>query len=482
MTNDFDVVVVGCGVGGLAAAVSAAERGARVAVLERSPREERGGNSRYTEAYFRMSSESEVSPDFESGLQANGGGYLDPELVKDVLKAPQQWPPLLKSLSFADPELIAHFARETPDAVAWVKRLGVRFEFLPTQFLTLTTPRLLPVGGGLAMVEALAESAERQGVTFHYETTAQELTLDARGEVTGIRARSKTEGMVELRGPVILACGGFEGNPEMLTQYIGAGAHFIRPVARGGYWNKGEGIRMALAAGAAPCGEYGNFHAEPIDPRSGASEPSIMIFPYGILVNRRGERFVDEGSDLVDRIYEEVTRAIWRQAQGIAWCILDAGVRDIPAYMRAIRTDQPAIEADTIHDLAGKIELPAETLEETVRRYNAATGQGRFDPFTLDGLSTRGLTPPKSHWAVPIERPPFMAYPIICSVVFTFGGVKVTPRAEVIHADGEVIRGLYAAGEVIGMFYGSYLGSTSVLKALVYGRIAGAEAAARARR
>lgn len=482
MTKEHDVVVVGCGIAGLAAAVSATEAGARVALLERASRDERGGNSRYTESYFRMRSESQVSEDFQSGLEANAGGYLDPELVKSVLKSPDQWPPLLRSLSFVDPELIAEFAREVPGAVAWLKRAGVRFELLPTQFITQTTPRLLPVGGGLAIVEALAEVAERQRVAFHYETTALSLLTGGDGSVVGVQARSRAEGSREFRGPVVLACGGFEGNPEMLTQYLGSGAHFLRPVARGGHYNKGEGIRMALAIGAAPAGEYGSFHAEPIDPRSGASEPSIMIFPYGILVNRRGERFVDEGADRVDRIYEEVTRAIWRQPQGIAYCVCDARVREIPGYMRAIRTDQPAVGADSLRALAEKLELPVEAFEATVRRYNAAAEPGPFDPMGLDGLRTRGLVPAKSNWAVPLERPPFFAYPIISSVVFTFGGLKVTPRGEVINADGDVIRGLYAAGEVIGTYYGSYLGSTSVLKSLVFGRIAGAVAAGAGRR
>lgn len=479
IAKDYDVVVVGCGIAGLAAAASAVEGGARVVVLERSPRDERGGNSRYTEAYLRMSSETEVSPDFESGLEANAGGYLDPELVKSVLKAPDQWPPLLRSLSFADPELVSHFARSVPEAITWLKKFGVRFEFFPTQFLTQATPRLLPAGGGLAIVEALAEFAEGQAVGFHYETTARELLLGANGEVVGVRGHSRAEGPIDFRGQVILASGGFEGNPEMLTQYLGPGAHFLRPVARGGLYNKGEGIRMALAAGAAPAGEFGNFHAEPIDPRSGASEPSVMIFPYGILVNRLGERFVDEGSDLVDRTYEDVTRAIWRQPQGIAYCVCDSRVKEIPAYSRAIRTDQPAVEADSLKTLAERLGIRPAVFEETVHRYNTAIQPGPFNPLALDGKRTQGLTPPKSNWALPLDHPPFFAYPIICSVVFTFGGVKVNTHAQVINSDGDVIPGLYASGEVVGMYFGSYLGSTSVLKALVFGRLAGVTAASR---
>ena len=178
---------------------------------------------------------------------------------------------------------------------------------------------------------------------------------------------------LELRAPsVILGSGGFEGNPEMLTHYLGPRARYIRPVARGGYYNKGEGIRMALAAGAAACGDYGSFHAEPLDPRSGATEPVVLVFNYGILVNKNGARFVNEAPATVDATYEAITRIIFEQPDGIAYCILDSRIDDVPNWKRSVRSDQPPVTAATLPELAGKLGIDAGELIATVEAYNAA--------------------------------------------------------------------------------------------------------------
>jgi tricarballylate dehydrogenase len=470
----YDVVVAGCGAGGLAAAVSAAENGAKVAILERSTREERGGQSRYTEAYLRMKSETEVTDDFETMLAENGSGYMDPELIEEAADGRSN---LGRSLSIADPTLLETFANAAGPTVAWLKGFGLRFDFLPTQFLTKSQPRLLPIGGGLALVEGLAARAEKLGVQFLYETTATALLQDEKGGVTGLRARRRTQGPVELAGRVILATGGFEGNAEMMTRYIGPRSVFLRPVCKGGYYNRGEGIEMALGIGALGCGDFGSYHAEPVDPRSGMAEPSVFIFPYGILVNKEGRRFADEAPGTVDAYYERVTRRIFEQRDGLAHVVLDAKHMRIPNYRLGIRTDKPPIEAGSIAELARKIGVPDQALAQTVKEYNSACVPGDYKPLQLDGVATRGLTPPKSNWALPLDEAPFHAYPIISSNVFTFGGLKVDPKARALDRDGEPIRGLYAAGEIIGMFYGNYTGATSVLKGLVFGRIAGADAA-----
>ena len=474
--HDYDVVVAGCGIAGLSAAVSAAENGARVAVLERAPREERGGQSRYTEAYLRMKSESEVTDDFAVHLAENCAGYLDPELVEEASRDRASRAASARALSLADPDFIQTFAEMAGPTVAWMKRLGVRFEFLPTQFLTKSQPRLLPVGGGAAMVEALVARAEVLGVRFFYETTALVLVQGKDGAVTGLVAGG-AEGRIVLGGRVVLACGGFEGNAEMMTRYVGPRSVYLRPICRGGYLNRGEGIQMALEIGAAGAGDFGSYHAEPIDPRAGGSEPSVFIFPYGILVNKDAKRFVDEAPGTVDAYYERVTRRIYEQRDGYAYTILDAKHMRIPNYRLAIRTDQPPIVAQSIGALAAALQLSAETLVATVREYNAACTPGDWRPLELDRLSTRGLAPSKSNWAAPLDEPPFHAYPIISSNVFTFGGLKVDTRARVLDGDGKPIAGLYAAGEIIGVYYGNYTGATSVLKGMVFGKIAGADAA-----
>jgi tricarballylate dehydrogenase len=478
-SEQFDVVVVGCGIAGLSAAVAARQQGARVAILERAPVEERGGQTRYTEAYLRMKSESEVTDDFEAHFMENAGGYLDPMLVAETTQPYESWPGLIKSMSFVDPEFLSAFAAGAGPTVQWMKTFGLRFDFLPTQFLTKSQPRLLPVGGGLALVEALAGWAEVNGVRFFYETVAQDLIVDSEGEVGGIRARGPGAKAVEFVGrAVVLGSGGFGGNLEMMSQYMGNRALFVRPICRGGHYNKGEGIRMALAIGAAPCGDYSSYHAEPIDPRSGVAEPSVFIFPYGVLVNRRGMRFVDEAMGTVDAYYERITRRIFEQPDGIAYTIFDAKIADVPNYTLAIRTDKPAIVADSLGALADKLGI-SPAVEATIAEYNAACRPGMFKPLELDHLATQELEPTKSNWARPIDRAPFAAYPIISANVFTFGGLKVNAKAQVLHSSGHPIPGLYAAGEVIGLYYKNYTGATSVLKGAVFGRIAGIDAALR---
>jgi tricarballylate dehydrogenase len=475
----FDLVVAGCGVAGLSAAVAAAEAGGRVVVLERAPREERGGQSRYTEAYLRMKSESEVTDDFETHIAENGAlPYGEPDLAQELARPLAERAGHARGLSSIDPDVVQTFAVEAGPTIAWLKGMGVRFDFLPTQFLTKSQPRLLPVGGGAALVEALAARAEQLGVAFRYETTAERLIQDEDGRVTGLVARTGGR-LLRLRGAVALACGGFEGNPEMLTRYIGPRSVYLRPVCKGGLFNRGEGIRMALEIGAAGSGDFGSYHAEPVDPRSSVAEASVFIFPYGILVNRLGIRFTDEAPGTVDATYESVTRRIFEQQDGIAWVVLDQRHREIPNWRLGLRTDQPPIVGETVEALARAIGLPEAALARTVAEFNAACVPGDWKPLQLDSVATRGLTPRKSNWAMPLVAPPFHAYPIISSNVFTFGGLKIDEQARVLDGDGHAIPGLYAAGEIVGMYYGVYTGATSVLKGLVFGKIAGADALAR---
>jgi tricarballylate dehydrogenase len=476
-TERYDLIVAGCGIAGLATAVSAAEGGARVAVLERAPLEERGGQSRYTEAYLRMKSHDEVTDDFEDHLARNGSGAIDPELVARSADASERG--LVRALSLADPTFLESFAREAGPSIRWLEGLGARFDFLPTQFLTRSQPRLLPVGGGQALVELLAARAERLGVRMFYETTAQSLCVNDEGRVTGLMARSEGGPRVQFEGAVALACGGFQGSAEMMTRYVGPRAVYLRPICKGGYYNRGEGIAMALAQGAASSGDFGSYHAEPVDPRSGIAEPSVFIFPYGILVNQAGQRFTDEAPGTVDAVYEPVTRRIYEQPGGIAWVILDARHLRIPNYRLGIRTDQPPIVADTLDALSKALGIDTNALLKTVADYNAACPAGDWRPLELDGRSTAGVSPPKSNWACPIAEAPFHAYPIMSANVFTFGGLKTDPYGRVLDSDGAPIDGLYAAGEIVGLYFGHYTGATSVLKGIVLGRQAGRHLAAR---
>jgi tricarballylate dehydrogenase len=482
VTHAFDVVVVGCGIAGLSAAASAMEAGAKVAILERAPREDRGGNTRWTQALLRMGSETDISPDLIAHFGRNAGHHLDPALLSETAKGFEDWPAIVKTLNFTDPEIVAKLAEAAAPTLQWLKRFGIRFERPTTYFITACSPRMAPSGGGLAMIEALANAAEDGGVSFFYQTTARGLLRNGRGDVRGLLAAAPDNATIAFEArSVILASGGFEGNAEMLSRYVGPRARYLRPVARGGYYNKGEGIRMALDIGAAPAGDFGAFHAEPLDPRSGAPEPVVMVFNYGILVNRNGERFTDEAPATVDACYEAISRRIFAEPDGIAYAILDSRLDDVPGWRRSVRSDQPPIMAETLEKLANQIGLPPDALYATVAAYNAACPDERgFKPLEADGLRTRpGYAPPKSNWARAIQTPPFAAFPIICGNCFTFGGIKTNTRAQVVNADGVAIPGLYAAGEMTGLYYQTYTGATSVLRGAVFGRIAGQEAAAR---
>lgn len=480
-TERYDVVVVGCGIAGLAAAVAARESGASVCVLERAPREERGGNTRYTGAYFRMKSEAEVSDDFEEHFAVNSAEYVDPTLLAELSRDPESWSPTVRAYGLVDPNVVSTLAEQAPGTLAWMGQFGVKYIPLDVPFPTSEQPRIVPSGGGLALVDALAARFESLGGTIVYNTAAQRLVTGDDGRVEGIQALGEKHRAVRFMAPsVVLACGGFQGNAEMMSRYIGPRAAYLRAMSLGCNFNKGEGIQMAMEIGAATCGDFSSFHASPMDPRSNRAGPSMYVYPYGILVNREGRRFVDEGPGHTDETYEDVTRHISAQSKGLAWCILDARAADLPNLAVAIRTEQPAIEAPTLEQLATKIGVPADILQATVREYNAACQPGAFNPRDLDHLSTAGLTPPKSNWARPLDQAPYKAYPIISSIVFTFGGLKVNTRAQVLNQQGDPIPGLYAAGETMGLYYGSYTGATSVLKGAVFGRIAGADAALRA--
>ena len=233
---------------------------------------------------------------------------------------------------------------------------------------------------------------------------------------------------------------------------------------------------MALEAGAAPCGDFTEYHAEPIDPRSGQSEPIVFVFPYGILVDASGNRFVDEASYTVDAIYENIARLIARLPGGTAYVICDSRLDEVPNWQRTVRSEQKPFTADTVEGLARMIGVPPEALARTVTEFNAATRPGVFRPLELDGLGTEGITPPKSNWALPIAKGPYRAWPISSANCFTFGGLRCNVSAQVVDHDGHPINNLYAAGETMGIYYGRYTGATSVLRGAVFGRIAGRHA------
>jgi tricarballylate dehydrogenase len=277
----------------------------------------------------------------------------------------------------------------------------------------------------------------------------------------------------------VIACGGFEGNAEMLTRYVGARACDLPLIAPTLKNNRGDGLRMAMEVGADTAGQFDMFHGEPVDPRSAKPDAVVYAYPFGIVVNAHGRRFFDEGKDSFDSTFEDLAVEIFRHQNQKAFFIGDQTTLAVEPVAAIILTDQPPIEAASIGALADKLGIDRGALETTVAEYNAAIGPGEFDPKIRDGKAAPSLTPPKSNWAFPLTKPPYIAYPLTCAITFTFGGIKTDAQARVLTPMGAPIAGLYAAGEVTGIYYHGYPAGTSVLRAATFGRIAGAHAAAR---
>ena len=445
------LVIVGQGAAGLAAALAAAEaaRGSvRITVIDKAGEDEAGGNTRWSPSYMRMAAPDRVEPGF----------------VRDMLAAtgPQ-----------GDEAYFARLAAEAPATVAWIAAHGVRF-IQPTYYLAKGPPRIQPEGGGPAIIAALTRAARAAGVAIRYGCAARAIgTQD--GRVSGLAL----EGETIAADAVVLACGGFQGNGAMMRTHFGAGAGTMRLISPGTRFNTGDGIEMGLALGASRAGDWNGMHAEPIDARSRNSAPVVLVYPYGVVVDRTGRRFFDEGSGLVHETWEWFARALHFDAPGsIGYAILDSRLLDIADYQRAIRSEVAPFRADTLEGLAQLIEVDAGQLATTVAAYNAAcTGDpAAFDATHLDGLAAdRALQPPKSNWARAITVAPFLAYPLIGAVAYTFGGLATDTCARVLR-DGVPVRGLYAAGEITGHFHRVAPNAVSVLRAFVFGRIAGREA------
>lgn len=454
-TETLDLVVVGCGAGGLATAAQFLDThpAGRVVVLERTDESNRGGNTAWTGAFFRLEGDGSPAPDFEARMHELGEGKTDSSIIERL-------------------------AREARPTIEWLQGHGVAMIQDHTYFLTSNGPRLMPQGGGAAIVESLARFVVQRGGRIEYSQTATDLLVE-NGVVVGVRCDAPA-GPTEWRATtVVLASGGFEGSADMLDEHLGDRGHELSPIAPGGRANQGEGIQMALAAGAERDGQFERFHGEPVDPRTRSAEALVMVYPYGILVDHEARRFVDEASDTPDNTFEAIAYKIWRDADQFAYVIADQKLARQP-ITRAVLTDRESESADTLAGLAKRLGLDADKLTATVDAYNAATKPGDIDVTVVDGVSTCGLEPPKSNWARPIDEPPFIAWPVTCAITFTFGGVRTDADARVVGSGAAPIPGLYAVGETAGIYHHKYPGATSVLRALVFGRVAGRAAAERA--
>ena len=459
--NPKKLVVVGHGAAGLAAALSAAEQARSqgtaidITVVEKSRETEAGGNTSCSPSNMRLAAPDRLGPDFEEDMRKTSGGLGD----RDYFHA---------------------LAENAAPTVGWLQSHGVEF-VTPVYYLSAGPARIQPVGGGSAIVDKLRGAATREGVKFLYESEASKLVMTADRRVAGVEIRSGDAVTTTLDADaVVLATGGFQGNLTMMRAQFGAGAGTLRLISPGTRFDTGDGIRMATDHGASISGDWNGMHIEPIDPRSQNSAPVVLVYPYGIVVDQDGRRFFDEGKGLMHETWEVLARDIhFSRPDSIAYAILDGRLFDIEGFRRAIRSEVPPYEASSIEELAAMTKIPARALRMTIDNFNAAaTGDAaRFDASRCDGLAASAeLNPPKSNWARAITQPPFLAYPLVGGIAYTFGGLATNERAEVLSEQGPM-PGLYAAGETTGHFYGTAPNAVAVLRALVFGKIAGQQAA-----
>lgn len=448
----YDLLIVGQGAAGLAAAISAVDEApnARIAVIDRMPPAQAGGNTRWSPSNMRMKSLHEVAPDFQADM-------------------------MIASMGRGDPSYFQELAKQAPDTLAWAQRQGLQFQTMD-YFLKGWPTRIQPVGRGAGIIDALLSSAKAKGVEFIYECRANRLLTSSSNEVEGIET---LDGRKLQSKAVVLAAGGFQGNPEMMREHFGARAETLRPISPGTMDNAGDGIRMALAAGALAAGDWSGMHIEPVDPRSERPAALVLVYPYGILVDGAGKRFFDEGGALVHETWEQLSRAIHFDLPGsVGWTIVDSRILEIPGYENAVRSEVPPLKADTLRELASLAGIDPDDLEETVSNYNVActADVANFDPARLDGLATaEGFAPRKSNWACALNKPPYLAFPLAGAVVYTFGGLATDLDGRVLGPKGS-LRGLYAAGEITGHFHVRAPNAVAVMRALVFGRIAGRNA------
>lgn len=489
-----DVVVVGAGNAALCAALSAAEEGASVLVLERAPEAESGGNTRFTAGAIKC------VYDGVEDLKALMPDLTDEEIrITDFGRHPEAkyYDDMGRETQYrSDPDLTEVLVTRSRDTIRWMSSKGVRF--LPMygrqafkvegRFKFWGGLTVEASGGGPGLVEALAKAVRKSGIPIAYEARAMALLADDDG-VKGVRVKHRGR-TVQLRAEcVVLAAGGFEANAEWRTRYLGPGWELAK--VRGTRFNTGDGIRMALDIGAMPTGNWSGCHSVGWD-RNATEFGNLEVgdnyqkhsYPFGIMLNANGERFVDEGADVFSYTYAKYGRVVLSQPGQFAWQLFD---RKAQPYLRDEYRfkGMTKVRADTLEDLVRKLDdvNPAHALE-TIKAFNAATPgrEIRFDPNVKDGRKTSGLAIPKSNWANPIDEPPFEAYGVTCGITFTFGGVKVDSRAQVHDTDGCVIPGLYAAGEMVGgLYYFGYPSGSGLMSGAVFGRIAGREAARRAR-
>jgi tricarballylate dehydrogenase len=485
----YDVIVIGAGNAALCAAQSAREHGATVIVLERAPEDKRGGNSAFTGGGFRIVHRGagdikKIVPDLTDDeiARTDFGEYTEEQYLDDLGRITQY---------YIDPDLAEIIVRQSTDTVHWMRERGIRF--IPNygrqaynvngRFKFFGGVVIYANGGGRGLMDQHFKAAANHDISVHYGTQAIGLLRGSAG-IEGVRVT--VNGIEEnVRGrSVVIASGGFEANREWRARYLGPGWDMAK--VRGTRFNTGDGIRMALDIGAQSYGQWSGCHSVAWEryasdfgdvehPHAGYRHS----YPFSIMVNADGKRFVDEGADFRNYTYAKYGRVVLAQPGSFAWQVFDAQVKHLLRDEYKLR-GATKVTANTLEELADRMQdvHPAQ-FRETVREFNAAVKRDvPFDPNVKDGRATAGLALNKTNWANPIEVPPFEAYSVGCGITFTFGGLKIDTTTRVLDIEDKPMSGLYAAGELVGgLYYFNYPGSTGLMAGSIFGRIAGREAA-----
>ena len=486
--REYDVVVVGKGNAALCAALAAKDQGAKVAMLEAASEDEHGGNSRFAGGVMRFAYATVADlrrvTDISDEESANSDfGTNTREEFLDVL---------FRLTSYrTDSDLSEILVNSSLDTMAWLRSKGARFILNHGRQSGMVNGKRvyfgnMPIevnGGGAGLVQYLDAAVKKAGIEVFYEARANSLLYDGE-RVSGVRAQVKGK-VAEFRAKsVILACGGFEANPEWRTRYLGPGWELAK--VRGSRFNVGDGLKMALDIGAAPYGNWSGCHATGWDryaPEFGDVNVGDQFqkhsYIFGLLINADGKRFVDEGADFHSFTYAKYGGEVLKQPGQFAWQVFDAKVAKLlrSEYRIKFVTKE---SANTLEELAPKLEgVNAAQFLKTVREYNAAVRKDvPFDHTVKDGKGTAGIEPPKSNWAQALDTPPFDAYATTCGITFTFGGLRIDKETgQVLDLNFHPIPGLYTAGEMVGgLFYFNYPSGTGLVSGAVFGRLAGTSA------
>ena len=452
----FDLLVLGGGNAALCAALTARRAGLTVLVVEAAPKPFRGGNSRHTRNIRTMHS-----------------GPLD--VLTQAYPEEEYWQDLLEVTGGLTDERLARMTiRETERQLPWMKAHGVRFQAPLGGTLHLSRTNAFFLGGGKALMNAYYAAAEALGVAVAYEAEVVDLAItDGRFE-SAIVLHGGERHRVAARA-CVAAAGGFESNLEWLREAWGPPADNF--IVRGTPYNMGKVLKLLHARGAKPVSDATQGHCVAIDARSPKFDGGIVTrvdaVSLGIVVNKHAERFYDEGEDFWPKRYAIWGRLVAGQPDQIGYSIIDA--KSMGKFMPPVF---PPARASSLAELAGAFGLAPAALERTVQRFNAAVRPGNFDHTVLDDCATSGLDPPKTHWARPIDTPPFFGYPLRPGITFTYLGVAIDEKARMLMQDDKPAANVFAAGEIMaGNVLGrGYLAGIGMAIGTTFGRIAGEEA------